>query len=97
MAQDGRSENISVVVSATPVTSRVAKGVLNMAGVTTNAEELSYVRKEQGMMGVTGFVVKGIGTNSKFLVIPMFIFVLMILLLITTNLVLRRHAGKHSI
>lgn len=94
--QDGEPRNISITVKPIPVGTRITKGVLQLAGVSTNAEEIISIRREKGMMGVTGFVVGELGGQSKGLVISFFILVLMIMLLLTVNLVLRSHAKKHK-
>lgn len=95
-AQDGIPKSVSVTVQPIPVGTKFAQGVLNLAGVSTNAEQISSIRKEQGMMGVTGFVVKELGNQSKGLAIPGLIFFLTIVLLITVNLVVRSTVRKQK-
>jgi hypothetical protein len=94
--QDGKGSTISVMVQAIPVSSKIAKGVLSLAGVETNAEELSALREEQGMAGVTGFVVKEIGGQTHGLAIPFLVLVLLVALLITINIVIRSSLRKRS-
>ena len=97
LAQDGEPGIISVTVKPIPVTTKVAKGVLSLVGTSTTSEELASIRKEQGTLAVTGFVVKEFGSGSKGLAIPGFILVMMVLFLITVNLVLRTHIKRHRI
>jgi len=92
--QDGNGSTISVIVQAIPVSSKIAKGVLSLAGVSTNAEELSAIREEKGMAGVTGFVVKEIGTQG--LAIPGLIFILMVAVLIIINIFIRSSLRKQK-
>jgi hypothetical protein len=94
--QDGIGSTISVIVQAIPVSSKIAKGVLSLAGVSTNAEELSAIQEEKGMAGVTGFMVNEIGGQSKGLAIPSLILVLLVALLITINIVVRSSLRKQK-
>jgi len=93
-AQDGEQANITIIVQNIPIGTKMAKGVLQLAGVSSSASELISIRREEGMMGVTGFVVREVGNQSKGLSIPIFILVLMVLLLVTVNLVLRSYVKK---
>ena len=97
LVQDGKPKNVSVSVKPIPIGTRVTKGVLQLAGVSSSAEEIISIKKEKGMLGVTGFVVKEIGTNSESLTITFLIFILMIAFLVTANLVIRTSIKRHKI
>jgi hypothetical protein len=94
--QDGKEQNISIMIKPIPLGTRISKSVLQLAGVSSSASELESIRKEKGLTGVTGFVVSGVSSQTHGLVIPLFILALAVLTLIAVNLFLRSNLRKNK-
>lgn len=87
--ETGKAENISAVIRAIPLNTRITKTMLAGLGIKADSAEIESLRAENGMAGITGFAVGEIQKNPSGLRGSFLALLLVVLAVVNVNLVMR--------